>query len=60
MQIEGLGLSEGENGAYKEIISRVAGFGVYSQLKFEAGRGFAPDGTQKTPKGRVGGSKCGA
>ncbi len=36
-QIEVLSTSEGEHGGYKEIISRVAGFGAYSQLKFESG-----------------------
>jgi peptide chain release factor 1 len=36
-QIEVLSASEGEHGGYKEIISRIAGFGAYSQLKFESG-----------------------
>ena len=36
-QIEVLSTSEGEHGGYKEIISRIAGFGAYSQLKFESG-----------------------
>ena len=36
-QIEVLSDNPGEHGGYKEIISRVAGFGAYSQLKFESG-----------------------
>ena len=36
-QVETLSQSEGEHGGYKEIISRVAGFGAYSKLKFESG-----------------------
>ncbi len=35
--LEVLSASEGEHGGYKEIISRVAGFGAYSRLKFESG-----------------------
>jgi len=35
--IEILNQSEGEHGGYKEIISRILGTGVYSQLKFESG-----------------------
>jgi peptide chain release factor 1 len=35
--VEILSESEGEHGGYKEIISRIAGFGAYSRLKFESG-----------------------
>ena len=35
--VEILSASPGEHGGYKEIISRIAGFGAYSQLKFESG-----------------------
>jgi peptide chain release factor 1 len=35
--VEVLSESRGEHGGYKEIISRVAGYGAYSQLKFESG-----------------------
>jgi peptide chain release factor 1 len=35
--VEMLSESRGEHGGYKEIISRIAGFGAYSQLKFESG-----------------------
>ncbi|HET8881775.1 MAG TPA: PCRF domain-containing protein, partial [Solimonas sp.] len=36
-QVEVLSANEGEHGGYKEIISRVIGFGAYSQLKYESG-----------------------
>ncbi|AXQ28604.1 peptide chain release factor 1 [Solimonas sp. K1W22B-7] len=36
-QVEVLSMSEGEHGGFKEVISRVAGFGAYSQMKFESG-----------------------
>lgn len=36
-QVEVLSASDGEHGGYKQIVSRVIGFGVYSQLKFESG-----------------------
>ncbi|MGQ0501336.1 MAG: peptide chain release factor 1 [Panacagrimonas sp.] len=35
--LEVLSTSEGEHGGYKEIISRIAGYGAYSRLKFESG-----------------------
>jgi peptide chain release factor 1 len=35
--VEVLSESRGEHGGYKEIISRIAGYGAYSQLKFESG-----------------------
>ncbi|MFP5358595.1 MAG: peptide chain release factor 1 [Gammaproteobacteria bacterium] len=36
-ELELLSASEGEHGGYKEVISRVIGFGAYSRLKFESG-----------------------
>ncbi|MGQ0620792.1 MAG: peptide chain release factor 1 [Panacagrimonas sp.] len=36
-QVEVLSESPGEHGGFKEIISRVVGFGAYSVLKFESG-----------------------
>jgi peptide chain release factor 1 len=36
-QVEVLSESAGEHGGYKEIISRIAGRGVFSRLKFESG-----------------------
>ncbi|WP_420465201.1 peptide chain release factor 1 [Panacagrimonas sp.] len=35
--LEMLSASEGEHGGYKEVISRIAGYGAYSRLKFESG-----------------------
>jgi len=35
--VEVLSQSEGEHGGFKEIISRIDGFGAYSQMKFESG-----------------------
>jgi peptide chain release factor 1 len=36
-QVEVLSTSPGEHGGFKEIIARIAGFGAYSQMKFESG-----------------------
>jgi len=36
-QLEGLSVSEGNVGGYKEVIARVAGDKVYSKLKYESG-----------------------
>ncbi len=36
-QLEVLSENEGEHGGYKEVIARIIGQGVYSQLKFESG-----------------------
>ncbi|MDQ3730952.1 MAG: peptide chain release factor 1, partial [Pseudomonadota bacterium] len=36
-RVEVLTESEGEHGGYKELIARISGQGVYSQLKFESG-----------------------
>ncbi|HVT35611.1 MAG TPA: peptide chain release factor 1 [Nevskiaceae bacterium] len=36
-QLEPISHSEGEHGGYKEFIARIAGYGAYSQLKFESG-----------------------
>jgi len=35
--IEVLRQNEGEHGGYREVISRIVGFGAFSQLKFESG-----------------------
>ena len=35
--LERLSQSEGEHGGYREVISRIVGYGAYSQLKFESG-----------------------
>ncbi len=36
-KIEVLSMNEGEHGGFREIISRIEGFGAYSVLKFESG-----------------------
>ena len=36
-QVEILNVSEGEQGGYKEVISRIEGKGAYAHLKFESG-----------------------
>ena len=36
-EIELLSENEGEHGGFKEVIARIVGFGVYSELKFESG-----------------------
>jgi peptide chain release factor 1 len=36
-QVELISANPGEHGGYREVISRIAGFGAYSQLKFESG-----------------------
>jgi peptide chain release factor 1 len=35
--VEVVSSSPGEHGGYKEIVTRIAGYGAYSQLKFESG-----------------------
>ena len=35
--LERISASDGEHGGYREIISRIVGFGAFSQLKFESG-----------------------
>jgi peptide chain release factor 1 len=35
--VEVVSESRGEHGGYKEIVTRIAGYGAYSQLKFESG-----------------------
>ncbi|SFF43182.1 bacterial peptide chain release factor 1 (bRF-1) [Fontimonas thermophila] len=52
-RVEILSASEGEHGGYKEIISRVIGFGVYSQLKFESGAHRVQRVPQTEAQGRI-------
>jgi peptide chain release factor 1 len=52
-QVETLSQSEGEHGGYKEIISRVAGFGAYSKLKFESGAHRVQRVPETESQGRV-------
>jgi peptide chain release factor 1 len=52
-QIEVLSQSQGEHGGYKEIITRIAGFGAYSQLKFESGVHRVQRVPQTETQGRI-------
>ncbi len=50
--------NEGEHGGFKEIIARVVGKGVYSQLKFESGAHRVQRVPQTESQGRVHTSAC--
>ncbi len=52
-RIEVLSASEGEHGGYKEIIARIIGQGVYSQLKFESGAHRVQRVPETESQGRV-------
>ena len=56
--IEILSASEGEHGGYKEVISRVAGHGVYSKLKFESGTHRVQRVPATESQGRIHTSAC--
>ncbi|NGP54167.1 peptide chain release factor 1 [Thioalkalivibrio sp. XN8] len=56
--IEILSASEGEHGGYREIISRVAGHGVYSRLKFESGAHRVQRVPETESQGRIHTSAC--
>jgi len=51
--VEVLSASEGEHGGYKEIIARIIGQGVYSQLKFESGAHRVQRVPETESQGRV-------
>ncbi len=57
-QIEVLSASEGEHGGFKEIISRIAGKGVYSRLKFESGAHRVQRVPETEAQGRIHTSAC--
>ncbi len=57
-KVEIVSASEGEHGGYKEVISRVIGFGVYSQLKFESGAHRVQRVPATESQGRVHTSAC--
>lgn len=50
--------SEGEHGGYKEIIARIEGKGVYSQLKFESGAHRVQRVPATESQGRIHTSAC--
>jgi peptide chain release factor 1 len=55
---EVLGARAGEHGGYKEIITRVAGKDVYSQLKFESGAHRVQRVPETESQGRIHTSAC--
>ncbi len=57
-RVEVLSASEGEHGGYKEIISRVSGSNVYSQLKFESGAHRVQRVPDTESQGRIHTSAC--
>ena len=57
-QVEVLSESPGEHGGYKEIISRVAGAGVYGALKFESGAHRVQRVPETESQGRIHTSAC--
>lgn len=57
-KIEVLNENAGEHGGYKEVISRVVGDGVYSQLKFESGAHRVQRVPETESQGRIHTSAC--
>lgn len=57
-QLELISASHGEHGGYKEIIARIEGHAVYSQLKFESGAHRVQRVPETESQGRVHTSAC--
>ncbi len=57
-QVEVLSRSDGEQGGYKEIISRVVGKGAYAKLKFESGAHRVQRVPATESQGRIHTSAC--
>jgi len=57
-KVEVMSRSEGEHGGFKEIISRIAGHGAYSRLKFESGAHRVQRVPETESQGRVHTSAC--
>ncbi len=57
-KVEIISESLGDHGGYKEIISRVVGNGVYSQLKFESGAHRVQRVPETESQGRIHTSAC--
>lgn len=57
-QVEVVSASHGEHGGYKEIIARISGHAVYSQLKFESGAHRVQRVPETESQGRVHTSAC--
>ena len=56
--IEIISAREGEHGGYKEIVSRVAGSGIYAKLKFESGAHRVQRVPATESQGRIHTSAC--
>ncbi|MGQ0428647.1 MAG: peptide chain release factor 1 [Gammaproteobacteria bacterium] len=56
--VELLSASRGEHGGYREVISRVAGRGVYGRLKFESGTHRVQRVPETEAQGRIHTSTC--
>lgn len=57
-QIELISANHGEHGGYKEVIARISGNAVYSQLKFESGAHRVQRVPETESQGRVHTSAC--
>lgn len=57
-QLEVISASHGEHGGFKEIIARISGNSVYSQLKFESGAHRVQRVPETESQGRVHTSAC--
>jgi peptide chain release factor 1 len=57
-QMELISANHGEHGGYKEIIARISGSAVYSQLKFESGAHRVQRVPETESQGRVHTSAC--
>ena len=57
-RVEVVSASESEQGGYKEVISRISGQGVYSQLKFESGAHRVQRVPVTESQGRIHTSAC--
>lgn len=57
-QVEIINTNDGDHGGYKEIIARIIGKGVYSQLKFESGAHRVQRVPETESQGRVHTSAC--
>jgi peptide chain release factor 1 len=56
--VEALSESRGEHGGYREVISRIAGRGVYARLKFESGTHRVQRVPATESQGRIHTSTC--
>ncbi|BES84979.1 peptide chain release factor 1 [Pectobacterium araliae] len=57
-RVEVVSASEGEHGGYKEVIAKIAGDGVYGQLKFESGGHRVQRVPATESQGRIHTSAC--